>query len=104
MPEPGQKKTVLPVLASLRGLDDLKQLFWTELNYEQENTPLSDRGWPDASRNALTEAPLLLACGGCSRGRRRATTSAGIFSCVKPVFAESRSRIRSARNSRTNTA
>ena len=64
MPESGQKKTVLKVLESLRGLDDLKQLFWTELNYERENTPLSDRGWPDAARDALAEAPLLLAGGG----------------------------------------
>jgi adenine-specific DNA-methyltransferase len=64
MPEPGQKKTVLQVLKSLRSLDDLKQLFWTELNYERENTPLSDRGWPDATRDALVEAPLLLAGGG----------------------------------------
>jgi hypothetical protein len=46
MPELRQKRTVLQVLASLRGLDDLKQLFWTELNYERENTPLSDRRWP----------------------------------------------------------
>ena len=64
MPELGQKRTVLQVLASLRGLDDLKQLFWTELNYERENTPLSDRGWPDVARAALAQAPLLLACGG----------------------------------------
>jgi len=64
MPELGQKRTVLQVLASLRGLDDLKQLFWTELSYERENTPLSNRGWPDAAREALAEAPLLLACGG----------------------------------------
>jgi adenine-specific DNA-methyltransferase len=64
MPEPGQKKTVQQVLQSLRDLDDLKQLFWTELNYERANSPLSDRGWPDAARDALAEAPLLLACGG----------------------------------------
>ncbi|PIV04949.1 MAG: hypothetical protein COS57_08015 [Syntrophobacterales bacterium CG03_land_8_20_14_0_80_58_14] len=64
MPEPGQKKTVLQVLKSLRGLDDLKQLFWTELNYERENTSLSDRGWPDATRDALAGPPLLLASGG----------------------------------------
>jgi adenine-specific DNA-methyltransferase len=64
MPEPGQKKTVQQVLQSLRSLDDLKQLFWTELNYERKNSPLSDRGWPEAAREALAEAPLLLACGG----------------------------------------
>ncbi len=64
MAEPGHKKTVLQILESLRGLDDLKQLFWTELNYERESTPLSDRGWPDVAREALAEAPLLLAGGG----------------------------------------
>ncbi len=64
MAELGQRRTVLQILESLRGLDDLKQLFWTELNYERENTPLSNRAWPDAARDALAAAPLLLACGG----------------------------------------
>jgi hypothetical protein len=48
----------------LRGLDGLKQLFWSELGYEQERSQLSRRGWADAATNALAENPLLFAAGG----------------------------------------
>ncbi|MFZ5917987.1 MAG: Eco57I restriction-modification methylase domain-containing protein [Chloroflexota bacterium] len=43
------------------GLTAAKQLFWTELNYDRTNTPLSRRNWPDRARKALTGEPLLLA-------------------------------------------
>jgi hypothetical protein len=36
---PERKQTVLKLLEQLRGLDALKELFWTELNYERENKP-----------------------------------------------------------------
>ena len=43
------------------GLASAKQLFWTELNYDHANTPISCRDWPDRSRNALAEDPIILA-------------------------------------------
>ncbi|MGO8749506.1 MAG: Eco57I restriction-modification methylase domain-containing protein, partial [Thermoguttaceae bacterium] len=48
----------------LRGLDPLKQLFWTELNYQRVNQPLSRRGWSETAADALADDPLLFAAGG----------------------------------------
>jgi len=64
MPVLERKQTVLKLLEQLRGLDALKELFWTELNYERENKPLSMRGWPDSARKALVDDPILFASGG----------------------------------------
>jgi len=64
MPVLERKQTVLKLLEQLRDIDALKALFWTELNYERENKPLSMRGWPDAARNALLDDPILFASGG----------------------------------------
>ena len=64
MPVLERKQTVLKILEQLRGLDALKELFWTELNYERENAPLSMRGWPDSARKALVDDPILFASGG----------------------------------------
>ena len=61
---PERKQTVLKLLEQLQGVDALKELFWTELNYERENKPLSMRGWPDSARNALLDDPILFASGG----------------------------------------
>lgn len=43
------------------GLPAARQLFWTELNYDRANEPLSRRNWPDRAREALDGDPLLLA-------------------------------------------
>jgi adenine-specific DNA-methyltransferase len=59
-----RQQAVLHILQSLRDLGGLKKLFWEELNYERENTPLSMRGWPDSGRNALFDDPILFASGG----------------------------------------
>jgi hypothetical protein len=64
MPVLERKQTVLKLLEQLRGLDTLKELFWTELNYERENKPLSMRNWPDSARKALVDDPILFASGG----------------------------------------
>jgi hypothetical protein len=64
MPVLERKQSVLKILEQLRGLDTLKELFWTELNYERENKPLSMRGWPDSARKALVDGPILFASGG----------------------------------------
>ncbi len=64
MPENGHRETVLNLLKNLDGLEPLKQLFWSELNYERVNKPISQRNWSDTAREALTEPPLLFAAGG----------------------------------------
>jgi hypothetical protein len=43
------------------GLDAVKQLFWTELNYDRANEPLSTRQWPEGVQVLLHQPPLLLA-------------------------------------------
>ncbi|MBC1191062.1 Eco57I restriction-modification methylase domain-containing protein [Microcystis aeruginosa CS-558/01A06] len=58
------RQSVYDLLSSLRGLDSLKKLFWSELNYERENQTLSRRNWPDKAVEALAEDPILLASGG----------------------------------------
>src|SRR5712691_1911538 len=45
-------------------LESLKTLFRSDLSYEFANDALSYRNWPDNIRNAVSEAPLLLATGG----------------------------------------
>ncbi len=64
MPGSERQQVVLDLLKGLRGLDPLKQLFWTELNYQRVNQPLSRRGWSETAGNALAEDPLLFAAGG----------------------------------------
>jgi hypothetical protein len=55
---------VLGLLENFRGMEPLKTLFWSKLNYDRVNTPTSRRGWPDAVSSVLAEDPLLLAAGG----------------------------------------
>jgi hypothetical protein len=59
------RQSVYDLLSSLRGLEPLKKLFWSELNYERENQTLSRRNWTDKKAvEALAEDPILLASGG----------------------------------------
>ena len=58
------RQSVYDLLSSLRGVDALKKLFWSELNYERENQTLSRSNWPDKAVEALAEDPILLASGG----------------------------------------
>jgi len=55
---------VLDLLGNLRGLDPLKELFWSRLNYDRVNQPLSRRNWTETARMALADDPLLFASGG----------------------------------------
>ncbi len=43
------------------GIEAVKRLFWTELNYDRANEPLSVRGWPDSLKALLQDAPVILA-------------------------------------------
>ncbi len=59
-----RQQNVLNLLSNLRGLEPLKQLFWSELNYQRVNEPLSRRGWPEPAMKALADDPVLFAGGG----------------------------------------
>ena len=61
MRQPEFQQSILDILSSLQGLNPLKELFWSELNYDRENQPLSRRGWSDPVSQLLAEDPLLLA-------------------------------------------
>jgi hypothetical protein len=64
MPRPERQQAVLNILNGLKGLDPLKQLFWSELNYHRVNQPLSRRGWTESANAALADDPVLFAGGG----------------------------------------
>ena len=53
------QENILNILQNFHGIDSLKELFWTELNYDHRNTPLSYQGG-----DALANDPILLASGG----------------------------------------
>jgi len=60
----GNVQRLLEALSRQKSIEPLKQLFWSELNYERANRPLSYRDWPEQIANVLYEAPLLFATGG----------------------------------------
>jgi hypothetical protein len=64
VPKPERQQNVLDLLKGLRGIEPLKQLFWSELNYQRVNEPLSRRGWTDSASKALADDPVLFAGGG----------------------------------------
>ena len=55
---------ILNILQNLHGIEPLRELFWTELNYDHQNDGLSRRGWTDTAKNALADDPVLFATGG----------------------------------------
>jgi hypothetical protein len=58
------KQSILDLLHNLRGLKQLKDLFWTELNYDRAATQLSSRTWPESKQQLLADEPTLLAAAG----------------------------------------
>ncbi|MBN1284119.1 MAG: Eco57I restriction-modification methylase domain-containing protein [Anaerolineae bacterium] len=61
---PTTTERVYDILSSIQrtpGLDLIKRLFWTELNYDRAGAPVSTRGWPEAATGALAGEPLRLA-------------------------------------------
>ena len=64
MSRPERQQNVLDLLKGLQGIEPLKQLFWSELNYQRVNQPLSRRGWTESAGKALAEDPVLFAGGG----------------------------------------
>jgi len=59
-----RQQAILDILKNLRGLDPLKQLFWSELNYQRVNQTLSRRDWTSTTSMAIVEDPILFASGG----------------------------------------
>lgn len=68
MGQPERAGAVSEILAHLRGLDPLKQLLWSELNYQRANIPLSRRGWSGQATQCLAEEPVLFATAGIDDG------------------------------------
>jgi hypothetical protein len=64
MPTIDRQQAILDLLKNLDGLEPLKQLFWSQLNYERVNTALSRRTWAETTREALAADPVLFATGG----------------------------------------
>jgi hypothetical protein len=55
------RETIQNLLRDLRSLDQLKRLFWQELNYDRVNQPVPTRDWSDEERAPFDSSPLLLA-------------------------------------------
>jgi len=59
-----RQQSVHNLLKQFTGLEPLKQLLWSELNYQRVNQPLSRRDWSTTAATALAEDPILFASGG----------------------------------------
>ncbi len=57
------QRRVFRLLENFEGLDPLRRLFWSELNYDRENAPLSRRGWSETVSGVLAEDPVVFAAG-----------------------------------------
>jgi type I restriction-modification system DNA methylase subunit len=58
------QQQVLDLLQKFQGIDPLKELFWSHLNYDRVNKPIGRGAWTDAAKEALADDPTLLAAGG----------------------------------------
>ena len=58
------RASVLELLEEFKGIQPLKTLFWTTLNYQRENERLFRDRWPEGTKKVLAEDPVLLASGG----------------------------------------
>ncbi len=64
MAEVEGRQSIFQILQNFEGIEPLKELFWSELNYERVNEPLSRHGWTDTAATALAEDPILFASDG----------------------------------------
>jgi hypothetical protein len=62
-PKLERQQAVHDLLHGLKGLEPLKKLFWSELNYDRVNQPLSRRGWKEGVAGLLADDPVLFASG-----------------------------------------
>ncbi len=58
------EQRIQPILSEIHGIESLKQLFWSELNYDRANQALPRDAWPAEKRDLLAEDPLVFATGG----------------------------------------
>jgi len=58
------QKAVLKILSNWQGIESLKELFWTQLNYDRVNETLSREGFPRIVDSALADDPLFFASAG----------------------------------------
>jgi len=68
MPNHDRTAAIHQLLRGLDGLDPLKRLFWTELNYERISQPIPRRQWTENQRALLAEDPVLFAGAGDDQG------------------------------------
>ena len=62
MPTPENTQRILSRLQNFQSIEDLKQLFWVELNYDRSNTSIDNL--PEGTDNLVAEPPLRFATGG----------------------------------------
>ena len=62
MPLPENTERILSRLQDFRGIEPLKELFWVELNYNRDNTPIENL--PEGAANLVAEVPIRFAIGG----------------------------------------
>lgn len=60
----GRLRRIHSILRNVRGPEALKELFWSELNYDRSNRLLSRRNWTERQTAALADDPVLFATGG----------------------------------------
>ncbi len=58
------QQNIFSILKNFRGIEPLRKLFWTELNYDRQNDGIARQGWTDTAKNALADDPVLFATGG----------------------------------------
>jgi hypothetical protein len=60
---PDNRQRVYDLLAAMpsQGMNAVKELFWTELNYDRADELLSSRDWPKLAQKVLADAPRILA-------------------------------------------
>ena len=63
IPRLDRQQFVLNLLQQFKGLEPLKKLFWSELNYDRVNQPLFRRGWKEGVAGLLADDPVLFASG-----------------------------------------
>ena len=62
MPLPENPQAIYSLLEDFCGIESLRQLFWVELNYDRDNTPIENL--PEGVANLVAEDPLRFANGG----------------------------------------
>ena len=62
--DPNHQENILSILQDFNGIEPLRELFWTELNYDRYNDGIPRGDWTDTAKNALAEDPVLFATGG----------------------------------------